>query len=150
MFCPQCGASNLNDARFCGTCGAAVTAGPITRETEVFTNTSGRPCSDAELPAEAKKLSWGAFWFGWIWGLFNGTYIALLTLLLPFIFNVILLIKGRQWAWENKKWDSAADFERVQRLWGIWGWILTLAAIVFCVIGVIFIMGLAAFSGALS
>jgi hypothetical protein len=151
MFCSQCGASILNDARFCGKCGAAVMAGPITRETEVFVNTSGRKCADSELPSEAKRLSWGAFWFSWIWGILNGTYIALLTLVVPFVFNVVLLVKGRQWAWENKKWDSAAEFDRVQRLWGMWGWILALAGTLIAVILFVLIFGLgfAAATGAL-
>jgi hypothetical protein len=93
--------------------------------------TSGRKCSPSELPAEAKKLSWGAFWFSWIWGLFNGTYISLLAIFpLPGIMNVVLLFKGRQWAWENKKWDDEKQFDRAQRAWGRWGLFIVLLPVI--------------------
>jgi len=141
MFCPKCGTSLLQESRFCGKCGAAIMAGPITRETEVFVNTSGRPCSPSELPPEARKLSWGAFWFSWIWGPFNGTPLTLLALVLPVVFNFVLLFKGRAWAWENKKWDTAADFDRVQKRWGMWGWIIGPATVVVLTIVLIAVLG---------
>jgi hypothetical protein len=97
-------------------------------------NTSGRKCSTSELPESARKLSWGGFWFSIIWGIFNGVWISLLGLIFPFIINIILLIKGRQWAWENKRWDSEEEFDRVQHLWGMWGLILSVIPIVLIII----------------
>ena len=100
-------------------------------------NNSGRKCSLSELPYSAKKVSWGAFWLSWIWGLCNETYIALLAIALPVIMNFVLLFKGRQWAWEHKRWDSEEQFDRVQKNWGIWGFIVAiLAPFVFLLIGV--------------
>ncbi len=42
------------------------------------------------------------------------------------IMAIVLGVKGREWAWKNKRWDSVEHFNRVQRLWSIWGAILLL------------------------
>jgi Tfp pilus assembly major pilin PilA len=34
---------------------------------------------------------------------------------------LILGVKGREWAWRNKRWESLEHFNRVQRKWSIWG-----------------------------
>ncbi len=110
-------------------------------------NTSGQG-KGTELPDELKGLNWGAFFFNWVWGLFNSTYIALLVLGLPlggmvsgFVLLIlgfdklgnaliavffagglamvfVLLFKGNKWAWANKSWDDHDHFRRVQRKWG--------------------------------
>ena len=38
--------------------------------------------------------------------------------------NIILLFKGRQWAWEHRKWDSEEQFDKAQKRWGMWGLII--------------------------
>lgn len=90
-------------------------------------NTSGAGKGTA-VPKEARGLSWGGFLLNWIWGLFNGTYIALLALIpLVNIFVAFwLLFKGREMAWQNKRWESVEHFNRVQRNWGIAGLVLLL------------------------
>ena len=40
----------------------------------------------------------------------------------------MLGIKGREWAWQNKRWDSLEHFNRVQKKWSVWGAILILGA----------------------
>jgi hypothetical protein len=85
----------------------------------------------AVAPEEIKRWSWGAFGLNWIWGLGNGTWIALLALV-PYaglIVAVVLGVKGNEWAWRNKRWESLAHFQRVQRTWGRWA-IALLVAIV--------------------
>lgn len=81
-------------------------------------NTSGQG-KTAVIPEEAKGLAWGAFLWTWIWGIFNRTWLALLTLipLVGLVVWVMLLFKGREWAWQNKRWDSVEHFNRVQRSW---------------------------------
>ena len=81
-------------------------------------NTSGQG-KGAILPDEAKGLAWGAFLMTWIWGVFNRTWLALLTFvpLVGLVVWVMLLFKGREWAWQNKQWDSVEHFNRVQRKW---------------------------------
>jgi hypothetical protein len=34
---------------------------------------------------------------------------------------IVLGIKGNEWAWRSKKWDSIEHFRRTQRIWLIWG-----------------------------
>ena len=88
------------------------------------TNTSGQGQS-AVVPDELKGWNWGAFLLTWIWGVGNEVWLALLALIpLPMIrlaMAIILGIKGNEWAWRSKKWDSIEHFRRTQRIWLIWG-----------------------------
>ena len=67
-----------------------------------------------------------------MWGLFNRVWLSLLVfvpvigLFVPFV----LLFKGREWAWQNKTWESVEHFNRVQRNWTIAGLIPFFLAIV--------------------
>lgn len=76
-----------------------------------------------DIPPEVPGWSWGAFVFGWIWGICNRVWISLLlfipivNIVMPFVLGV----KGRQWAWEKGKWRDLEHFNHVQRLWSIWG-----------------------------
>lgn len=83
------------------------------------------------VPAEIDRWNWGAFLLNWIWGVGNGTFIALLTLI-PFfglIMPFVLGAKGSGLAWRNGRWDSVEHFKRVQRLWAIWGVVIWLGTI---------------------
>jgi hypothetical protein len=87
-----------------------------------------------DIPAEIDRWNWGAFLLNWIWGIGNNTFIALLTLI-PFvgilIMPFVLGAKGSAWAWRNGRWNSAAHFKRVQRLWAIWGAVIWIGCILF-------------------
>jgi hypothetical protein len=85
-------------------------------------NTSGMG-SDAQLPDGIKGWSWGALLLNWIWAVSNKTWIGLVCLVpyVGFIMSIVLGIKGREWAWRNKRWDSVEHFNAVQRKWSIWG-----------------------------
>jgi hypothetical protein len=78
------------------------------------------------IPPEIDRWNWGAFFLNWIWGIGNGTPIALLTLvpLVGFIMPFVLGVKGSGWAWRHKRWDSVEHFQRVQRRWAIAGLIV--------------------------
>jgi len=88
----------------------------------VVENTSGQGRL-ATIPEEVRGWNWGAFVLCWIWGIGNKVWIALLALLpfVGFIMNIVLGIKGNEWAWRNKRWDSVADFKTTQRTWAIVG-----------------------------
>ncbi|MCR5261273.1 MAG: hypothetical protein K6C94_05490 [Candidatus Gastranaerophilales bacterium] len=85
------------------------------------------------LPEELKKFNWGAFFLTWIWGLGNKSYIALWALLsgivsaIPVIgfaaigFNIWLGLKGNEYAWHNKDWESVEQFNETQKKWVIAG-----------------------------
>jgi len=115
-FCPKCGREISEGFMFCPECGQGLKVG-ITPD-----NTSGQG-ELATVPEEVKGWSWGGFGLTWIWGVFNGVWISLLCLI-PF-FNlawaIVLGIKGSEWAWRNKKWDSIEHFKSTQRSWNIAG-----------------------------
>ncbi len=105
-----------------------------------FVNNSGQG-PQAAAPAEVLTgFNWGACFLNWIWGLGNKTYITLLALVagfVPFIGGLIALgliiwfgIKGNEWAWQNKKWDSVEHFHSVQKTWATWGIVLFVLGIV--------------------
>ncbi len=82
------------------------------------------------LPDGVKGWSSGAFLLNWIWAIGNKTWIGLLVFLpyVGFIFALILGIKGREWAWQNKKWESVEHFQKVQKRWSFWGVLLVIGA----------------------
>jgi cytochrome oxidase complex assembly protein 1 len=93
-------------------------------------NTSGQGPS-AQVPAEIDRWNWGAFLLNWIWGLGNGTYIALLMFvpLVNVVMPFVLGAKGSAWAWRNERWRDVDHFRRVQRTWAIWGVVVWVASI---------------------
>lgn len=82
-----------------------------------------------EVPPEVKGWNWGAFFFHWLWAGFNGIYWPLLLLVavfipyvgavLPLVTCVALGVKGNEWAWRAKGWESVAQFKRTQRKWAL-------------------------------
>lgn len=98
---------------------------------EVTQNTSG--LKDATIvPEEIKGWSWAAFLMTWIWAIGNNVWIGLLTLVptLGFIVQIMLGLKGKEWAWKNKHWESVEQFNTAQKKWVKWG-------IIFCVVGLL-------------
>ncbi len=84
------------------------------------------------LPDELKGLNGGAFFLNWIWAIAHSTWIGLLAFV-PYVGVVmcfVLLFKGNEWAWQNRKWESVAQFKEVQRKWLVWGLILFVVGIV--------------------
>ncbi len=92
-------------------------------------NTSGQG-KTAVVPQEVRGLAWGAFFWTFIWGIFNRTWIALLVFvpLIGFVMPFVLLFKGREWAWRNRHWDSVEHFNKVQRRWAMAFLVILLAA----------------------
>lgn len=77
----------------------------------------------AALPEGIKGWSWGAFLLSWIWAIGNKTWIGVLAIVpyIGFLFSIYLGIKGRELAWQNKRWDSIEHFQNVQKKWSFWG-----------------------------
>lgn len=98
-------------------------------------NTSGMG-KDSVIPDEVKGWSWGGFCLNWFWAIFNNTWIGLLvfTPYIGFIMCFILGIKGREWAWRNKKWQSIEHFNSVQRKWSIAALLFMLSGILLAVL----------------
>lgn len=76
---------------------------------------------------ELSKWNWGAFWFNWLWGVFNGVYWPLIAILLsaipyigPFIgigVSIYLGVEGTRLAWNAKSWPSWESFQKTQSNW---------------------------------
>jgi hypothetical protein len=90
-------------------------------------NSYSVPATDS-IPDEIKGWSWGGFLWSWIWAVGNNTWIGLLALVpgLSLIMSIVLGVKGREWSWKNKHWDSVEDFKRVQHNWVKWWFIIML------------------------
>lgn len=105
-------------------------------------NTSGQGASSI-LPIELHGWNWGACLLTWVWGIGNRVWLALLALLpTPLVglaMAIILGVKGNEWSWQSRKWDSIEQFRRKQRIWLYWG-IAALIAPIILIIGIILIM----------
>ena len=112
---------------------AASTVDPIatTPPSSTQGNTSGQG-SSAAVPEEVKGWSWGAFFLSWIWAIGNSVWIGLLALVpyVGFIMAIVLGIKGREWAWQAKHWDSVEHFKKVQHNWTIASVVVLLIAVI--------------------
>jgi len=114
---------------YCNPCADKIFSGKLEAgvrraETSVLAaeNTSGRG-SSAVIPEEIRGWNWGAFLLPWLWGIGNSVWIALLALI-PYagiIMAIVLGVKGNEWAWRNKRWDSIEHFKRTQSTWTKWG-----------------------------
>jgi hypothetical protein len=97
--------------------------------------------SVVDIPEEIKGWSWGGFLWSWIWGIGNNTWIALLALIpfpgLALVIAIVLGVKGREWAWKNKHWNSVEDFKKTQRNWVKWWFIIVIPLIVLYIVGMI-------------
>jgi hypothetical protein len=105
----------------------------------------------AVLPAELKYFNWGSFFWTWIWSIGHQFWLGLLALPLGFVIGLIPLIgpvagiaisvvfgiKGNEWAWQHRRWDSTEHFRKTQRVWGMWAlgfFILILILLLFAVL----------------
>ena len=107
-------------------------------------NTS-RQGKSAVVPKEIRGWNWGGFFFTWIWGIGNRSWLAVIFGIISAVFAVVadeykadswisltftvmtsavIGIQGNQWAWQNKKWSDVTHFKRTQKRWAIAGLIL--------------------------
>lgn len=100
---------------------------------QAMENTSGQGAS-AIVPPEIKGWSWAAFLMNWIWTIGMQTWIGLIALVpipgLGLVMSIMLGMKGNEWAWQNRRWESVEQFKKVQRIWTRWGVGLAIASVV--------------------
>ncbi len=108
-------------------------------------NNSGQGKGTA-VPQEIKGLCWGGFFWNWLWGIFNRVWLSFLVFVpvVGFFFIFVLLFKGREWAWQNRTWESVEHFNKIQRRWTIAGLVvvgLAVLAIVAAILLPMFLVG---------
>ena len=102
-----------------------------------------------DAPPQVQGWNWGAFLLNWIWGLFNltagkaalGVLIVFLGAFLAgipgLIWAIVLGIKGNEWAWQEKRWQSVQHFQSTQRKWAWASLIVLIASVVVSVVAVV-------------
>jgi hypothetical protein len=84
------------------------------------------------VPPEIQRMVFntGAFFGGFIWAVGNRAWIGLFDVLsyalLPLmpIWRLLMALRGNEWAWRARKWDSVEQFQRAQKRWGWVGLVL--------------------------
>ncbi len=93
--------------------------------------------------SEVIKFNWGAFLGTWIWGLFNRTPVTALMLPLMltsgwFPFMLICGLKGNEWAYKNKNYESPELLHKSQSnqaaIWAVIAPILFVAGFIVCLL----------------
>lgn len=115
--CPECNVA-IGEKLYCKSCAGktfSTTSAP-------GQNTSGMG-SQAVVPDGVRGWNWGASLLSWIWAIGNNTWIGLLALIpyVGLVMSIILGVKGNEWAWRNKRWNSVEHFRKTQRTWAWWG-----------------------------
>lgn len=90
-----------------------------------------------DLPAEVRGgWNWGGCTLGCLWAFaMNLPFWGILALLsslcgpLALAVSVVLGLKGNEWAWKNRRWQSVEHFRKVQRIWATVGISLTIVAL---------------------
>lgn len=113
-----------------------------------YANNSG---TGGDPPPEVLSMgfNWGAFLLHWIWGIANGVWNSLLVFVLGLVWMVVLGLKGNEWAWRARKFDSIEQFRETQAAWSRWGIILLVFSLVVGLLVVALVIGGAILAGEL-
>lgn len=113
---------------------------PDPTATEVVQSNSSGLGKESVVPEEIKGWSWAGFLWTWVWAIGTRTWVGLIGVVFPLniIISVILGLKGTEWAWRNKKWESVESFNKIQKEWVKWWLIIFGSLIVFAIVGIIF------------
>ena len=101
--------------------------------------------SSVLVPEEIKGWNWGAFLLAPLWSFNNRVGIGLLTWvpLVGFWMAIALGVKGNEWAWKSRKWQSIDQFRTHQRRWASAGIILGISVnLIFWHIGILLLLSI--------
>lgn len=76
------------------------------------------------VPREIKGWNWGAFLLSPFWPFTNKVWIGLLSWVIGWPVAIVLGLKGNEWAWKSRRWESIEQFKAHQRGWAIAGFSL--------------------------
>jgi membrane protein YqaA with SNARE-associated domain len=93
--------------------------------------------NNGPLPEELKGWNWGAFLLNWIWAIGHNVWLGLLCLVpyVGFVMAIVLGLKGNEWAWQYRQFNSVEEYKTIQKAWMKWGIIVFIISIVLGVIG---------------
>jgi serine/threonine-protein kinase len=111
--------------------------------------------ASVKVPEEIHGWNWGAFFLPGFWCLTNQVWIGLIAwtdlsmVTLPVtlgmtwpIMAVILGVKGNEWAWKSRPWNSVKQFKRHQRLWAIAGFFIVTGLLILLSLIVLMLLAL--------
>jgi hypothetical protein len=115
--------------------------------------------SAAKLPQTLHGFNWAAFVMNWAWAIGMRFWWGVLYLPMSFILGMLsplgslaslgialaFGLKGNQWAWQSRKWESVEQFRKTQRVWVVWG--IALVVLSIPILFVLFLIGYGARSG---
>lgn len=84
-------------------------------------------------PDAPRGWNWGAFFFSWIWGIFNKVWISLLAFVpgVGIIMPFVLGFKGTEWAWKASGGTKTVDeFRTNQHRWAVAGFTVLVVVLV--------------------
>jgi hypothetical protein len=129
-ICAECKVSIANQT-YCNQClDARIKTGAWPPQTRLVIPSASGMGHGSSVPTEITGWNWGGFLLTWIWGTGNNVWISFISLLgiIPYIgwaieltMRIILGIRGNEWAWQNKHWESIEHFKKTQRTWMWWG-----------------------------
>lgn len=123
--CPYCAELIPINTTYCNICETLLNSTDVNVIPKIeYTNSiKNSLVNNGEEPNNLKQWNWGAFWFSWIWGIANKSYMTFWVLIpfFGFIWMFVCGTKGNEWAWQNKNWNSVDEFNNVQKKWSIAG-----------------------------
>lgn len=97
------------------------------------------------MPEEIKGWNWGAFLLAPFWLLPNRVWIGLLAWV-PFVgfwMAIALGVKGNEWAWKSRRWQSIDQFKAHQKRWAIAGIVLGISVnLIFWQMGILLLLSI--------
>lgn len=97
------------------------------------------------VPEEIKGWNWGAFLISPFWLVSNRVWIGFLALvpLFGFWMAIALGVKGNEWAWKSRRWQSIDQFQTAQKKWAIAGIVLGISVnLIFWHLAILFLLSI--------
>ena len=97
------------------------------------------------IPNEIKGWNWGAFLLSPFWTLSNQVWLGLLAWVpvVGFWMAIALGVKGNEWAWKSRRWQSIEQFKVHQKRWAISGIVLGISVnLIFWHLGILLLLAI--------
>lgn len=101
--------------------------------------------SSVPVPEEIKGWNWGGFLLAPFWPVSNRVGIGLLAWvpIVGFWMAIALGVKGNEWAWKSRRWQSIDQFKTHQKRWAIAGIVLGISVnLIFWHIGILLLLSI--------